>query len=91
MLSARCYATVARISALLLGAGSLSWSASNPERVRVLLGECSGRYTVGPTTDCPDCGHRLQWNGCDVLARELGVSGALLVLGGLPARHPEEG
>lgn len=91
MLSARCYANVARVAAILLGAGSLSWSASNPERVRLLLGECSGAYTVGPTQDCPDCSHRIRWSGCETLARELGISGVLLILGGLPVKRSSQG
>lgn len=91
MLSPRCYANVARIAALLLGAGSLSWSASNPERVRLLLGECSGAYTTGPTADCPDCSHGIRWSGCEVLARELGTAGVLMILGGLPVKRSDQG
>lgn len=91
MMSPRCYSTVARLSALLLGAGSLSWSASNPERVRVMLGECNCHFSTGPTADCPDCGPRLEWQGCETLARELALSGALLVLGGLPVRDADRG
>lgn len=91
MLSARCYANVARVAAILLGAGSLSWSASNPERVRLLLGECKGAYHVGPSPDCPDCGHSLRWSGCEVLAREVGTAGLLLILGGVPVKPADKG
>jgi hypothetical protein len=91
MISARCYATVARVAALVLGVGSLSWSASNPERVRLLLGECRGAYVVGPTDNCPDCGHSLSWSGCEILARELMTAGALMVLGSLPVKGSDRG
>lgn len=91
MLSPRCYATVARVAALALGVGSLSWSASDPERVRLLLGECKGSYHRGPSPDCPNCSHGIRWSGCDSLARELAMSGALLIVGSLPVKRSGEG
>ena len=91
MLSARCYANLSRVAALVMGVGSLTWSASNPERVRLLLGECRGSYFVGPSPDCPDCSGGLRWSGCEVLARELGTSGLLLILSGVPFKPADRG
>lgn len=91
MISPRCYANVARLAALVLGVGSLSWSASDPQRVRLMLGECTGSYCSGPSEDCPDCVRGIHWRGCETLARELALSGALLILGGIPVKRSGEG
>lgn len=91
MLAPRTYATVARVAALALGAGALGWSASNPERVRVMLGTCTGTYTVCPVGQCQDCKPGLAWSGCEDLVRELAVAGGLLLLAGLPVKHSEKG
>lgn len=91
MLSPRCYATVARVAALVLGAGALGWSASNPERVRVMLGTCTGTYTVCPKGDCSQCKPGFAWVGCEELARELATAGALLLLAGLPVKRSDPG
>jgi len=91
MLSARAYANLARVAALTLGAGSLTWSMSTPERLRLLMGECQGSYYVGPSPACPDCRRGIVWSGCEVLVRELGTSAVLLVLGGVPFKPPDRG
>lgn len=91
MISPRTYASVARVAALVLGAGALGWSASNPERLRVMLGTCTGTYTVCPVGDCSACKPGLAWSGCEDLARELATAGALLLLAGVPVKGKERG
>ena len=91
MLSARNYSILARVAAIVLGAGSLSWSASNPDRVRLMFGECSVAYTMRRTEDVPTCGNTIRWSGCETLGRELGTAAFLLILGGLPAKPAERG
>jgi hypothetical protein len=91
MISPRTYASVARVAALVLGAGALGWSASNPERLRVMLGTCTGTYTVCPVGDCSNCKPGLAWSGCEELARELATAGSLLLLAGLPVKRGERG
>jgi hypothetical protein len=89
MLSPRCYANVARIGALLLGAGSISWSMSDPERLRAQLGECSITYHATPPTACSGPRQGWRWSSCDALARELAMSGALLLLAVLPVKRSD--
>jgi hypothetical protein len=91
MLSHRAYGYISRIAALVIGAGSLSWSASDPERLRVMLGECEGLYCVGPSDECPDCVPGFHWRGCETLAREVLVGGVLLILAALPIKRPDKG
>lgn len=64
---------------------------SDPERVRLLLGECRGSYQVGPSPDCPSCDHTIRWKGCADLAREVGTAGVLLILSGLPVKPADRG
>lgn len=91
MLTPKHYAALVRLAALLLGAGSLSWSASNPERLRLMLGSCSSVYRSCEADDCGGCRSGIQWSGCEELARELAVSGTLLLLAGLPANKSGRG
>lgn len=78
------YAAFARLAALVIGSGSLAWSASDAERIRVLIGTCEGRYVVCPPGAQAPCRSGVSWNGCETLARELLVSGSLLIVAGVP-------
>lgn len=89
MPSPRCLANVARIGALILGAGSISWNMSDPERLRAQLGDCSISYHATPTATCPHPRKGLRWSGCDALARELATSTALLLFAVLPIKRPD--
>lgn len=91
MLPVRVYVAVARLSALALGTGSLLWTAGDPGRVELLLGQCQTvyRHKARPGPDNGPAG--LQWSGCETLAKELGISGSLILLGALPVRRPDSG
>ena len=91
MLTPKHYAALVRLSALVLGAGTLSWSASNPDRLRLMLGSCSGVYRSCAPDDCGGCRSGIYWSGCEELARELAVSGSLLLLAVLPANKSGRG
>jgi len=91
VITPRAYASLARVAALVLGVGSLGWSASDPARVRLMLGSCEAQWHQAAPNGCPDQLTGLSWSGCGELVRELVTAGGLLLLAGLPCKSERNG
>ena len=80
-----------RLLVMVLGTGSLAFTASDPERLRLKLGQCTAIYHHEPDQDHPTVGRGLVWSGCEEIAKEAALGGGLLILGAMPAKRDEDG